>query len=208
MRNLEEYRAEVFRRSEVRIRARKRRRIAILTACVPVVLCIALVWAVGLPGTANETASGSIAECATEPAMGAMTMDSNSGLGLSVVRVEVKGMGFELTHAEPEKVAQIEKQLETWKGEANSAGGDNEQTQEESDTKYSGIDWPVDDVTIQLYGEGLTITLVTGGGERQQYSLVGNCLTDLETKQTRVLTRSQRQKLAELLEVTIKEEAP
>jgi hypothetical protein len=74
MRNLDECRAEVFRRSEARIKARKRRRNAILTACVPVALCVALLWLVKQPGVANET-TGAVAECVTEPAMGAMGVD-------------------------------------------------------------------------------------------------------------------------------------
>lgn len=73
MRNLEECRAEVFRRSEERIRARKRRNGVILAACVPVVLCVALVLAVGLPGAADRAAAeNGRSECVTEPAGAAM----------------------------------------------------------------------------------------------------------------------------------------
>lgn len=74
MRNLEECRAEVFRRSEARIRARKRRNIAILTACVPLVLCVALAWAAGLPG-AERGAAEAIPENAWMPAAGGVAVD-------------------------------------------------------------------------------------------------------------------------------------
>lgn len=82
MRNLEECRAEVFRRSEARIRARKRRNIAILTACVPLVLCVALVWAAGLPGKTGERASGLTGECAPESAMGAVPAGTRPAMGV------------------------------------------------------------------------------------------------------------------------------
>ena len=81
MRNLEECRAEVFRRSEARIRARKRRKIAILTACVPLVLCVALVWAAGLPGKTGERASGLTEEYAPESAMGAVPAGTRPAMG-------------------------------------------------------------------------------------------------------------------------------
>ena len=70
MRNLDECRAEVFRRSEARIHARNRRRNAILTACVPVVLCVAIGLAVGLPERAADIPREcGAAECATEVVM-------------------------------------------------------------------------------------------------------------------------------------------
>ena len=70
MRNLDECRAEVFRRSEARIRARNRRRNAVLAACVPVVLCVVIGLAVGLPERAAEAPGeyGAV-ECATEVVM-------------------------------------------------------------------------------------------------------------------------------------------
>lgn len=113
MRNLDECKAEVFRRSEARLRARKRRNIAILTACVPVVLCIALVWAAGLPGKTGERASGLTEEYAPESAMGAVpagtrpAMDADDGVvgqayGVAVGKtktdfpgVEVRVAGFD-----------------------------------------------------------------------------------------------------------------
>lgn len=205
MRNLDECRAEVFRRSEARIRARKRRNIAILTVCVPVVLCMALVLAVGLPGRAGDAAvdHGRV-ECVTEPAMGAMPVDSNFSLSLSVVRVEVKGMGLDLTLTEPEKVEQIAKQLDAWKyttyGIALPPPEGTDQNGEE--------DEPVDDIVVMGFGEGITITLVMDQGEGKAYTLLGDCLTEEDTGRTCVLTQSQRERLAELLGITLKEDKP
>jgi len=49
MRNFEERKAEVFRRSEKRIKARKQRRNHILMACIPLALCLAILSAFLFP---------------------------------------------------------------------------------------------------------------------------------------------------------------
>lgn len=206
MRNLNECRAEVFRRSEARIKARKRRRNAILTACVPVALCVALIMAVGLPGNADQPAAEKgLAECATEPA-GAMDVDSPVSLGSSVVRVEVEGMGFDLTHTEPEKVAQIAKQLHDWKYTAYGITlPPPEGTTPPDGANQNGEE---DDVVVMGFGEGITITLVMNQGEGKAYTLLGDCLTEEDTGRTCVLTQSQSARLAELLGITLKEDKP
>lgn len=204
MRNLDECRAEVFRRSEARIKARKERRNAILTACVPVALCVTLLWLVKQPGVANET-TGAVAECATEPA-GVMDVDSPVSLSSSVVRVEVEGMGFDLTHTEPEKVAQIAKQLHDWKYTAYGITlPPPEGTTPPDGANQNGEE---DDVVVMGFGEGITITLVMNQGEGKAYTLLGDCLTEEDTGRTCVLTQSQSARLAELLGITLKEDKP
>lgn len=54
MRNFEEQKAEVFRRSEERIRARAKIRSRVIAACVPLILCAAAIAAVTLPGANGE----------------------------------------------------------------------------------------------------------------------------------------------------------
>lgn len=61
MRNLNECRAEVFRRSENRIKERKKRRNRMLACCIPLVLCVTVLVSTGLldrsPGDAGGTVS-------------------------------------------------------------------------------------------------------------------------------------------------------
>ena len=67
MRELNECKAEVFRRSENRIRERRKMRNCVLAWCVPFVLCISvcsvMIWAAMMPGDkSNETIGESIDE--------------------------------------------------------------------------------------------------------------------------------------------------
>lgn len=65
MRDLKECQAEVFRRSEVRIKERTRRRKSILAACVPLVICLVIAGATMLPD--RPTADKIAPESAQDP---------------------------------------------------------------------------------------------------------------------------------------------
>ena len=58
MRSLEECKAEIFRRSEVKIRQRKQMRNRIVAACLPLCLCLGAVaaWGIGQQKSAADTA--------------------------------------------------------------------------------------------------------------------------------------------------------
>lgn len=60
MRDLSECKEEIFRRSESRIRQRRKRRISIAVSCIPVCLCLSLYSALILPSMmpANQSSPG------------------------------------------------------------------------------------------------------------------------------------------------------
>lgn len=102
MRNLNECQAEVFRRSEKRIKECKQRRNHLIMACLPLVLCITILGAFlfpqldGLkqaPESSNEQFSG---------AMGTDTMG-----GVFTGSVEVSGNGISSYHSKETDVQKI-----------------------------------------------------------------------------------------------------
>ena len=104
MRNLDECQAEVFRRSEKRIRERKKRRNRILSVCVPLVLCAAGVAL--LP----ELGTNSPAEVpATEMVINQYSLIPESG-SVDVVNtrsIAVSGNGFSHEYTAQEDVEEI-----------------------------------------------------------------------------------------------------
>ena len=113
MRNLDECQAEVFRRSEQRIRKRRRRRRQVLAACVP--LALVLLWAAFLPGSADRP----------EPEQ---TL-ADAYLGA----VAVSGNGISVCHTGEEEVRKILSLLEEITGVSEASVGDGLVVREDGD---------------------------------------------------------------------------
>lgn len=104
MRNLDECQAEVFRRSEKRINARKRCRNRILTVCIPLVLCIVGVtflpqMAVNSPADvpATEIAGYQYSDTMAQECVAVQYADT----------IAVSGNGFSRVYSDAEKVNEI-----------------------------------------------------------------------------------------------------
>lgn len=104
MRNLEECQAEVFRRSEKRIKARKARRTGILAACVPLVLCVAgmaFLPQVGVKSPTDVPAT----EIAGYPYSDTMAQECVAVLYADTIAVS--GNGISHVYSDAEKVSEI-----------------------------------------------------------------------------------------------------
>ena len=88
MRELHECQAEVFRRSEKRIKERKQRRNHILMTCIPLVLCLSIFGAFLFPQMDDLKQAP---ESSNEQFSGAMGTDEDGGLFAG--SVEVSGNG-------------------------------------------------------------------------------------------------------------------
>ena len=189
MRDLKECQAEVFRRSEKRIKERKRRRNHILMVCIPVALCVSLFSVLNLP---DMMSAGSSDFAAPEMYANGLTEDMLGSLSCTVSEITVAGSGFSQSYTDLDQILRISnrlKALETrgW-GDGNSEVADDEDGSENT----SGA-------TADSATAGYRITLVMREGENARYLLAGNTLKNLITNQARTLTQMQVNELYDLL---------
>ena len=193
MRNFEERKAEVFRRSEKRIKERKQRRNHILMACIPLVLCITLLGAFLFPGATPEDPSfnGS--------AGGGLTEEKFESLSCPIAKITVTGGNFSQTYKEVEDLLLILDQLYSYGSRGSETNGttDDGIASEGEDRKENADD--VSGSVADSANNAYTITLITHEGVKTEYQLVGKTLKNLTTKQTYNLSQTQVNELYELL---------
>ena len=202
MRNFEERKAEVFRRSENRIKKRKRNRNRILAMCIPICLVIT-VWSIMIlpammPANKSKNSAGE----------GMDIMGGVDGTEAAFVRVEVMSTGTATQSAilkdDADKVAQI---YHTVQSSFVNSGGDNKESvndmeddglmEDNKDFSQSG--------TTNLSSE-FRIIFTTENGSQTIYSLSGDKLINETTKQETILTEDQRSNLLDMLGLTITRE--
>ena len=197
MRNFEERKAEVFRRSEKRIKERKQRRNHILMACIPLVLCITILGAFLRPGV---TSDGAADPGDTRPVMDGMGNPIQSpSLTCPIASITVFGNGFSQSYSEVEDLLLISDLLYSYGTRAPESNeiideavpGEGEDRKEHTDD-MSGI---ISDTTNASY----TITMVTHEGVKTEYQLSGNTLKNLTTNQSYTLSQTQVDELQKLL---------
>ena len=169
MRNFEDRKAEVFRRSEKRIKERKQRRNHILMACIPLVLCLTIFGAFLFPQMDDLKQAP---ESSNEQFSGAMGTDEVGSLFAG--SVEVSGNGVSSYYTSVENVQGIMRLIngivavpETNDGNENS-------------------DFVVEDSTsTEQKGErgGYTILVKRSDGSSVEYLLTGSLLIDQTTQQ-------------------------
>lgn len=123
MRDFQERRAEIFRRSERRI-AKRRRRNRVIMSCIPVVICIAVLSAVKLPFlTVHKDGVDSPSEQTAIDTVSPSGSDSDATVSSSV---KVQGNGYTGFFSEviedPEKVENIKRVMEEICGADYSSG--------------------------------------------------------------------------------------
>ena len=193
MRELHECQAEVFRRSEKRIKERKQRRNHLIMACLPLVLCITILGAFLFPGGTPEDPSFNGA------AGGGLTEEKFESLSCPIAKITITGGNFSQTYREVEDLLLISDQLYSYgsRGSETTGTTDDSIVSEGEDRKENADD---------IYGNitdhsnvAYTITLVTHEGVKTEYRLAGKTLENLTTKQTYHLSQTQVNELYELL---------
>ena len=193
MRNFEERKAEVFRRSEKRIQERKQRRNHLIMACLPLVLCITILGAFLFPGGTPEDPGFNGA------AGGGLTEEKFESLSCPIAKITITGGNFSQTYREVEDLLLISDQLYSYgsRGSETTGTTDDSIVSEGEDRKENADD---------IYGNitdhsnvAYTITLVTHEGVKTEYRLAGKTLENLTTKQTYHLSQTQVNELYELL---------
>lgn len=199
MREINECTAEVFRRSEKRIKERKRNRNRILAFCIPLCL-IVTVWSIMIlpammPASKSDNNAGE----------GMDIMGSVDGTDASFVRVEIMSIGTTtqstIQKDDATEVAQIYSTLQS--SFVNSGGGNKESVDEEAvdDALTENKDYSQSGTTN--LSSGFRIIFTTDNGAQTIYSLSGDKLINEKTKQETILTEDQRSNLMNMLGLTI-----
>ena len=197
MKEIHEYTAEVFRRSEKRIKARRQRRNRILITCIPVVLCLTICGTILLPGvtpTGNSDPKNGV------EAMEGIGNSEYTSLSTSIAKITVSANGVSKTCTDTEKFALILDRLQYPDLEPPESNGipsegdsDNGMDYKEI-TDQSGV---LSDSFITVY----TITLHPHEGDVIQYALSGNTLKNLTANETHTLSQKQADELLKILEL-------
>lgn len=189
MRDLIECQAEVFRRSEKRIKARRQRRKHIAIACVPLVLCVILATPLLWPKEKTAAPGGN------ETAMGGVQENIGESLICSIAKITVTGTNASKAFTAPADVLPIWDLLASCKTKAPQASGGETKAPESAGRNTETAD-PKYAITA---GPQYTITLVMHDGEKCEYRLTGNILENLTADQTHTLSQKEVQELYALL---------
>lgn len=183
MRNFEERKSEIFRRSEKRIKERKRKRNRLLAICIPLCIIATVSIIVGFsPKTSlqivdEETASSNI-NVSIE--MNCNTDKSETQANSKYISAKVKSNGvtadFHNEITDSVTVANVYKSI------SSAFQGD-----DADDEEVIGDDTFKNDTLKDFEGEseddnGYTITIFTNSGEKLVYILKGNKLCDASNK--------------------------
>ena len=173
MRDFEERKAEVFRRSKKRIKEREQRRKHILLTCIPMVLCIMMLGVYVLPEMrAENSPDGVIVPEFSDTNSAAETVEDCLH-SLFTGTVEVSGNGVSHSYSSDRDVQQI-------LGLINDIVANPEDDYDESHRGFSVNESLVADVN-EKKDESYKILVRHSDGTETKYLLAGNMLIDQST---------------------------
>ena len=197
MKEIHEYTAEVFHRSEKRIKARRQRRNRILITCIPVVLCLTICGTILLPGV---TPTGKSDPKNSVEALDGMGNSEYTSLSASIAKITVSANGVSKTCTDTEKFALILDRLQYPDLEPPESNGIPGESDSDNGMDYKEItdqSGVLSDSSITVY----TITLYPHEGDVIQYALSGNTLKNLTANETHTLSQKQADELLKILEL-------
>lgn len=188
MRNLHECQAEVFRRSEKRIKAQKKRTIRTLAIALPLVLCLA-----GIPlltGTFSDSSRAT-----TGPALHAPGGEQQESFICPVAEITVSGPDLSRSITEVSDILSICGRLFAYDTYSAGAGAiANETAPDEAPIYEVGGTMTANTATTDC-----TVTLVMHDGSTAAYHLAGSTLRNLATGQQHTLSEEDTESLIQLL---------
>ena len=186
MRSLEQCKAEVFRRSEQKIKHRQKIQKTILTCCIPLVLCVVTVlgWH-SMTGKSKDHT----------PEADAVIVDGAAGTVSDTLQIRSENQSY--TISDSKKITQILYLLET----PTTPEATPENFSNSSDFAYGSTEPELQTGTIlEDNTEEIQLIFTTANGSVTQYSLKNHTLTELSTGNIRTLTDQQLEQLTQLLE--------
>ena len=196
MRELDECTAEVFRRSEKRIKERRRNRVRVLAVCIPVCLTAA-VWSVMIfPGRAPGLETSDYAQSVWEAAG-----DAERDLVYIAVEIQDAGLSPEEHYGKVTDTAAVAEMFRAIQSLFADTDGNDRSSGENllacesfpaADNAY------YDEAEPTSIWRSCTITFTAEDGSRAVYHLSENTLVDVNTNETVFLSDAQ---IAELMAV-------
>jgi hypothetical protein len=182
MRQLQEYKAEIFRRSREKQRKIRRNRRIALGVGIP--LCLCAVLTLTLPGHLLS---------AKDKAAPEMAPDLEMPMESPKLQLTVRYQGRELLVTDPDEAAQLEQLLRDWPTDAA----------DQEDGKYAAVGTPLPEngssgLADSVQPEEWSITLHREG-ETAVYRITGDWLCNTATGQSRRLTPQEQALLEALL---------
>lgn len=180
MRTLEQCKAEVFRRSEEKIRKRKIVRSCVLAACVPVVLCVGMWSVLILPAMMPA----SMADMAASENMAISENEAHS-IHTSAMQVVIEGntsCDYQDTHSDisAEVLYNTITRMHTTGQIEKSESAPSPQMKDETDIDY-------------------TITFTAPDGTQTVFTLSGSTLTNVTQNDARILDSESLERLKQML---------
>lgn len=191
MREINEYTAEVFRRSEKRIKERKRKRNSILMCCIPLFVCLTVFSAAVLPSVMKSKSSNFFESVGDAGSATYGNMEINDEIGsiaCSFMQARIQNVGTFSEHYEELVTDKLRVDqmyflicdiFEISKAEKFS----------ETAEAYSTEDGSVSKAAAYVF------TFTTAEGDEATYSLNGNKLVANETGETVYLSADQLDEL-------------
>lgn len=196
MRDFDERKAEIFRRSEKRIAQRKRRR-RVIISCIPLVICAITLSFVHvpklLPAKGNEDKYIVNENAYSTPPE---TQESKSYSSVKIQR-KIQDDDYCKVIEEPESVEKIVYAIEKYNvKEENTTSVD-----EGVDCTAAGDNSAVNDQLPEedVKEAGYRITVTSSDGSEMVYTIIGDCLSDLTSGRNVFLSESQLSEISSLL---------
>ena len=199
MRNLDERKAEIFRRSENRIKERKRNRNRIFALCVPLCLCIAILSVIYLPDMMISPDKSNTAEDMNM----AGGVENSSGFIYT---------SFEITSTKVAKSDTDKQNIENIYNIIQSAFADNDYSDDVEQETADKSEFPQEQKPstqkgesalkgdenfstdlVEFFSKGVTYTLTftADNGQKIVYTLCDNILTNETTNESVTVTEDQ-----------------
>ena len=203
MREINKCTAEVFRRSEKRIKERKRNRNRILMCCIPFLICITIFSAAILPAMMPAKKGENLSDNNSDMAGNA------DGTNVAYVSVEAINVGTAtqstILKDDADEVAQIYYTLQS--SFENSGGGNKESVNDMEDDGLVEDNKAFSQSGTTNLSSEFRIIFTTENGSQTIYSLSGYKLINETMKQETLLTADQRSNILDTLGLTITWEA-
>ena len=184
MRDLSDYKAEIFRRSDERIKERKKTRNRVLAFCVPLCLVFVAVAFAKLPDI-------SVSDISTE------NMSSDSSFSQIVTQDSIATLPNTFTF-------NVEEEPEIWNLIQSAFEADKQDVNRTDDQHYVATSGTVAQDNLSLFSDNeYDIYFVNKDGDEFQYMLKGSVLTDTATKEKVTLSSEQCLELQSKLGITI-----
>ena len=176
MRDLQECQAEVFRRSEKRIKENKQRRMHALIACIPVILCVALLSVSTFPDMKPTDFAGEDSTAGRFDEMYADTAGDDVSIDMFMGLVNVSGCGISKSYTSVEDVQGIISLL-------NQIVSTPEKSDGEETVDFATNEDVFTDLSESNKEKGYKILIKGRDGTSAEYLLLGSLLIDQNTQE-------------------------